>query len=375
MIIQTLKVDMGFLPQNFKNYSKSFYTFLISFGILISLGLYFNSTNLTILPANNYQSYIYTDEFDGGSSKGELNIEEESTTLSYSISKSIDYPYVGFSIEDTSRSKNFNISNYEILNLKVSAGKAVKIPIYIVVYMDGITDESNSNSYVRYAYELDYDKSINTFSIPLKSFVVPQWWYKMNGKKVGDFKRDFSQVNSINIESGKFAGNSEIDFIKVDEITFSKSVYWHWFIIAGLTLVLIVVLFKKYLKQSTVFISYKETEQTQSKTISKQDIINEEKILFFIAENYNNPELSLTGMQKDISISSTNISKIIKSKFGLSFKQYINQIRLNEAKRLLKGSELSISEIAYKVGYNNVSHFNRVFKQEFDISPSDYKVQ
>jgi AraC-like DNA-binding protein len=46
---------------------------------------------------------------------------------------------------------------------------------------------------------------------------------------------------------------------------------------------------------------------------------------------------------------------------------------MTEAKRLLKESEGTISEIAYSVGYNNVTHFNRVFKTETGIAPGDFR--
>jgi AraC-like DNA-binding protein len=366
---------MGFLPQNLEKNSKFLYLFIIAAIFLISVGFYFNSKKLKVIPSINYAAYLYSDVADGGNSEGVINYSNNSIVLNYIINRNIEYPYVGFSVEDTSRLENFDISDYEELNITISAGKAAKIPIYIVAFIDGVTDTSKTNTYARYMYELDYDNSINTFSIPLKSFVLPEWWYKINNRKVGEFKKDFSQINSINIESGKFVGETDINYIKLEQLSFSAKRKWHWYIIAFVLLSLLILLIKKIAKQSTVFISYKETEDVQDKSISRMEQLNEQKIINYIAENYDNPELSLTIIQQELKISSTSISKIIKHNFNLSFKKYINQIRLNEAKRLLKDSNLSISEIAYKVGYNNVSHFNRVFKQEFDISPSDYKFE
>ena len=52
-----------------------------------------------------------------------------------------------------------------------------------------------------------------------------------------------------------------------------------------------------------------------------------------------------------------------EAKKGETLKKYLNHIRILEAKRLLKNSDRQISEIAYIVGYGNISHFNRTFKQ------------
>jgi transcriptional regulator GlxA family with amidase domain len=46
---------------------------------------------------------------------------------------------------------------------------------------------------------------------------------------------------------------------------------------------------------------------------------------------------------------------------------------MNEAARLLKQSGLQIAEIATAVGYNNTQHFNRVFKEFFEVSPKQYR--
>ena len=73
--------------------------------------------------------------------------------------------------------------------------------------------------------------------------------------------------------------------------------------------------------------------------------------------------------------SARKISDLIKENYSLSFKQYINNIRFNEAKRLLKESNLPINEIAYKVGFNNISHFNRAFRQYCNCSPQEYRSQ
>ena len=56
-----------------------------------------------------------------------------------------------------------------------------------------------------------------------------------------------------------------------------------------------------------------------------------------------------------------------------TFKQYLNIIRITEAKRLLRETDNQITSCAYNVGYNNIPHFNRTFKQLEGISPKEYR--
>jgi len=97
------------------------------------------------------------------------------------------------------------------------------------------------------------------------------------------------------------------------------------------------------------------------------------KILEYIGTQYQNPNLKLGDVAKEICLSEDMTSELLKKHTNLTFRQYLNQIRMEEAKRLLKVSSLQISEIAFKVGYNNIQHFNRVFKEFSNDSPKKYR--
>lgn len=92
-----------------------------------------------------------------------------------------------------------------------------------------------------------------------------------------------------------------------------------------------------------------------------------------IAKSYSDPAFSVDKLSKEAGISASKIPGILKSQFGMNFKQYLNSIRINEAKRLLKETDNQIVNIAYTVGYNNIPHFNRTFKQLEGVSPKEYR--
>ena len=76
-------------------------------------------------------------------------------------------------------------------------------------------------------------------------------------------------------------------------------------------------------------------------------------------------------MKLQISFLLTNmpLSLAFKEIVGISFKEYLVLFRLTEAKKLLLSSDLSISDIAEKVGYVNVNNFIRIFKEKENITP------
>ncbi len=120
-------------------------------------------------------------------------------------------------------------------------------------------------------------------------------------------------------------------------------------------------------KTITKIIPYKELTLTE---VSDKNL---NKIIEYISTHYKEEGLALAKISKDTGISTRDISDYIKKEYQLNFKQYLNGIRMHEAKRLLKNSSLSVSEIAYKIGFSNVTHFNRTFRQYCDCSPLNYR--
>ncbi|HEX7026686.1 MAG TPA: helix-turn-helix domain-containing protein, partial [Gammaproteobacteria bacterium] len=97
-------------------------------------------------------------------------------------------------------------------------------------------------------------------------------------------------------------------------------------------------------------------------------------ILRFMATEYANPDMSLDMATAKLGISHTRVNGVLKEELGLTFIAYLNKLRLAEAARLLsQQDEISIAQIAYRVGYNNVSYFNKLFKSEYGCTPKIFK--
>lgn len=84
-------------------------------------------------------------------------------------------------------------------------------------------------------------------------------------------------------------------------------------------------------------------------------------------------ELTLPSIAKEVHLSPSYLSYLFKKETGNSLIKYITSVRLREAKRLLRESNIKISEVAKKVGYQNYSYFNISFKNNLGISPVQYR--
>jgi len=92
----------------------------------------------------------------------------------------------------------------------------------------------------------------------------------------------------------------------------------------------------------------------------------------YINNNYSE-DITLNSISNRFFISPCYFSRIFKEATGFSFVEYLNGVRLKEAQRLLAKTDMSVSDIGERVGYKSNTHFGRVFKSAFGISPSLYR--
>jgi AraC-like DNA-binding protein len=92
----------------------------------------------------------------------------------------------------------------------------------------------------------------------------------------------------------------------------------------------------------------------------------------FIDEHFEE-ELSLPRVAKAVSISGNHLSEKFKRVTGVNFVEYVARTRFEKARGLLHDSNLRVSEIAFAVGFQSLSQFNRVFKKLSGKSPTEYR--
>ncbi|HUD48420.1 MAG TPA: helix-turn-helix domain-containing protein [Candidatus Baltobacteraceae bacterium] len=94
----------------------------------------------------------------------------------------------------------------------------------------------------------------------------------------------------------------------------------------------------------------------------------------FIQENQAEV-LSLGMVAKAVNMSTFYFCKMFKKATGLNFTDYVSRVRVEKARNLLLNRNLRISEIAYEIGFQSLTHFNRVFKKITGQSPTEYRSQ
>ena len=94
----------------------------------------------------------------------------------------------------------------------------------------------------------------------------------------------------------------------------------------------------------------------------------------YINRNYNNEDLSISEIANSLGISQTYLTRLFKRELGMTFADYLTNVRIKNAIILMRDPSLRLCEIAKLIGYGTQHYFSNVFKKHVGISPQDYKL-
>lgn len=107
---------------------------------------------------------------------------------------------------------------------------------------------------------------------------------------------------------------------------------------------------------------------------SRADLLIQ-KCVDYLRENYNNPNLSLQFLADHLELSPAYLSTIFSQIEGITFIDYLTNIRMEQAKKLLTETQHKIIDITFEIGYNDPNYFSFTFKKRNGLSPKEYRKQ
>ncbi|HPX25347.1 MAG TPA: response regulator [Treponemataceae bacterium] len=93
----------------------------------------------------------------------------------------------------------------------------------------------------------------------------------------------------------------------------------------------------------------------------------------YIEENYNNPSVCLQTVSAHVCLSPNHFSTVFSQECGMTFIEYLTEIRMTMAKKLLKTTQKRSTDIAYEIGFSDPHYFSYIFKKHTGMSPREYR--
>lgn len=343
-------------------------------------GIYFTvfyKKPLQIFPENDNYTFIqYDDQSEGGNSQiVSTEIKDSTLSSTFILREGFISPYIGIRIHPIDWEED--ISAYNTLEVVVSSNSLKHMNLFLITGDENVKDQKHRLADRHSVYGLTVSPEKKKTTIDLNEFKTPDWWYTSIDQLPGDFgKPELQQFKGFALSTGVNPALNKRHTIQISNYTLKKDNTASFLILSFIqfffTLALVLIYKqrnynKKRVDIQPITIEYKAIPLPESKE-------DDENFMEYIHENYSDPELSLGKISKETGVQQRQITETIAENFACNFKTYINTIRIKEAQRLLKESDLNISEIAYKTGFNSPSSFNRVFKNIVGKSPTEYKV-
>ena len=358
---------------------------------LVTIWSLFHSKQLEIFPSNSFPKsviYSYGDETDGGSSTASFTKNDSSLILSLLVRSGIAYPYAGMGIDlisDTQKLSGqfIDFSSFDSLSITLRTKYMKQVQVKLITHDPNLTRLEDPMS-ARYLLQvIPSDRSYQNIHIPISSFSIPEWWFERNGFKAPDQLKYLERGIKIDISSGSGTMLGITDEIEIKKIQLFGENHFINKLVFTLAIIF-TVLFLGYfwIHRSRIMaeqsIEVKLRKEQALENYSKLPIESHQKqeterVIDYINSNYHNASLSLEDVCREVGLNRNKLSDILKKNVGMTFSSFVNEIRLKEACRLLIETDLQVVEISINIGFGNVSHFNKVFKQAYQKTPLEYR--
>lgn len=244
------------------------------------------------------------------------------------------------------------VIRFYILNLFIQWESPVRVVDNIIILIQ--------NS----VYIILVARLLRTYNIPVKSIILTSKNYRLSWLRL--VLLGYIAIWSINFQ-----------FLVVFDVFGKYGLCPFMFSLYFLTLFLLLntILFIT-LRRPTVVIKSKKYE-TSTLSIYDKERLKEVLEKYMLAEKpFLDPRCSLSSLSQELSISPNHLSQLINESYNQNFFDFINEYRIEESKRLLGENgfrKKTILEIAYEVGINSKTTFNKAFKKFTGVTPSEYR--
>ena len=167
---------------------------------------------------------------------------------------------------------------------------------------------------------------------------------------------EFKQIISKQLPSSPHIPNVPDTLASIFDIIYNYKGDYAYSVYRGYCIAIIGTLFEK---MKFYNINYGESKAFQ-------------RLLEYCNENYKN-NISVLDVSKNVGLSPSYISHLFSDKLFISFRQYINSLRINYAIKLIEKDELTLTQVAYETGFSSIRTFNRAFMAHTSCTPSEYK--
>ena len=118
--------------------------------------------------------------------------------------------------------------------------------------------------------------------------------------------------------------------------------------------------------------SQQQKDKVEETKVKGNDELLMERIMKVVNKHLSDSDFNVETLTTEVGISRAQLHRKMKEMTGLPVSEFIRNIRLEQAARLLEEQKINVTQVAYTVGFSNLAHFSTVFRKQFGVSPTEY---
>jgi AraC-like DNA-binding protein len=220
-------------------------------------------------------------------------------------------------------------------------------------------------------------------SLDLTRLTIPQWWYDALRLDLSHQSYQLDQVAKFAFGVSQHSPRNLDSHVEISQLALHGRDYRYLgalaAILAGGWSVFAFWFFRAHARALVASVNAKVRKDlplVAYRQLTLEPFRDKEKaaVLRYIATNYTNSELDLDSVVAATGANRNKVNDVLKAELGMTFTAYLKKLRLTESARLLTETPAAtIAEIAYSVGFGNVSYFNKLFKEEYGCTPKVFR--
>jgi AraC-like DNA-binding protein len=345
--------------------------------------------SLSLFPSRDLHWRYYTNTDTNMRGTSTVRVDKstrERLRFDFNMTKVAQYPFVFAGIVLTDRhgkELQVDLTKYTTATFNARCAPANEMVLSVSTFDEKVSKPGDFITYRSPSTFFACNAAGVPVTLDLTRLTIAQWWFDA-------FKLDLTQQETKLNRVSKIAfGTSSRSAYNVDSHAEISDLVLHgrdYRYIEALVVVLLssvgifaILFFRAYTRALTASLDVKMKKDlplVAYRQLTLEPYKDKEKatVLRFIATNYTNTELDLEGVVAGTGTNRNKVNEVLKTELGMTFTSYLNKLRLTEAARLLtENSAAAVAEIAYSVGYGNVSYFNKLFKEEYGCTPKTFR--
>ncbi len=358
-------------------------------GLLAALLIQQSYLALALFPGGDvgWRYYYNNDASMNGTSTVRIdNSGRERLRFDFRLTKDSPYPFVsaGLVLNDRKgKELQLDLTKYTTATFTARCAPANEMIFSVSTFDEKVSKPGDFITYRSPGIFFGCNTRGVPVTVDLARMSVPQWWLDV-------FKLDLTQQGYTFDRVSKFVfGTSSrspyfVDsHVEISDFVLHGRDYRYINALVGIVIASVLVFaawfFRGYGRALTASLDNKMKKDlplVAYRQLTLEPYKDKEKasVLRFIATNYTNTELDLESVVAGTGTNRNKVNEVLKTELGMTFTSYLNKLRLTEAARLLtEKSGAAVAEIAYSVGYGNVSYFNKLFKEEYGCTPKTFR--